>query len=111
MERIFFYLKISCPRPSLPPPVLRCQCTRRRGAHTHTKTLHVWPAWTAGVRTGECVCVCVCVCARARACASVCVLSCSLTGYNVKKPPLVAPSAPTLWVFLSLVQIKRHVRT
>ena len=107
MERIFFYLKISCPRPSLPPPILRCQCTRRRGAHTHTQPLPVGPAGTAGVRPGECVCVC----ARARACASVCVLSCSLTGYNVKKPPLVAPSAPTLWVFLSLVQIKRHVRT
>lgn len=55
-------------------------------------------------------CVCgVCACAVCAVCASG--VSCSLAGYNVKKPPLVAPSAPTLWVFLSLVQIKRHVRT
>lgn len=53
--------------------------------------------------------VCACACAVCAVCASG--VSCSLAGYNVKKPPLVAPSAPTLWVFLSLVQIKRHVRT
>ena len=110
MERIFFYLKIPCPRPSLPPPILRCQCTGRRGAHTHTKRRTCGrPELRVCARAS--VCVCVRARARARVCLCVCVLSCSLTWYNVKKPPLVAPSAPTLWVFLSLVQIKRHVRT
>ena len=78
MERIFFYLKISCPSFS-PPSLLRCQCAGRRA----TKTLHVWPAWTAGVRTGECVCVCECVCARARVCVCVCVCA-FLFSYRVQ---------------------------
>ena len=107
MERIFFYLKISCPRPSLSPPILRCQCTGRRRAHTKKRRTCGRPELRVCARAS----VCVCVRARARVCLCVCVLSCSLTGYNVKKPPLVAPSAPTLGVFLSLVQIKRHVRT
>lgn len=39
---------------SSPLPLSRSRCLGIRPAHKNS-SLHVWPAWVAGVRTGECV--------------------------------------------------------